>query len=968
MNRRAHLRRLAKYHRMARKLSPTGVANALLLASIIVVEVMRLIGIPFGALSPIVMLGIAAGVYIAGARLATPAIAAGGSYSMLRMAAEGDGLGTAAGSVLLVTVIVVLTPGLISNMRRWTERSHRRERTRDDAATRQDLQRLDEERRNALDGLEALVWESDPATGRMRFLNAFATTMLGYTVDEKGAGAEYSRSLIHPEDQPKVRSTMEAVMRDGRPRHVEYRIFAKDGFSVWVRDSISRVRRSEDPQPRLRGMAVDISARKAMEEDLHREKERYRALYEGVPVGLYRMTPQGEFLVANSALVNMMGFSSHQALYASTADAMYVDPLERWRWQNAMVHVQGVRSFELPCRRTDGSLIWVRNTAKAIRNDSGEIAYYEGALEDITDSKRARAAEATAEAKFRGLVEQSLVGIYMLQEGRLVYANPKMAEIFGYTHQELMELESPMALVIPEHHSKVARYFSEEGRPEDAGSISFRGIRKDGSLVEIEVQCTRATVNEKPTILGTLLDITARKEAEERLVHTAFHDPLTGLPNRILFMERLEHALMRRKRGNNFAVLFLDLNRFKVVNDSLGHSAGDELLKIVGGRLQSCLRPGDSVSRFGGDEFALLLEDVESINTATSVAERIREVLSLPAELQGQEVYTGVSIGIALSSAEYQTPEEILRDADMAMYRAKSSGLSTYEVFDQAMHAEAVERLRLENDLQRAADRDEFHLQYQPIVCLKTGELHGVEALVRWSHPERGQVGPSVFIPLAEEVGAIIPIGRHVLRLACRQAAEWQARFPREVPISISVNLSAKQIQGSPIVDDVRQVLEETGIAPGSLKLEITESLIMEDRRAASHMLSRLKALGVKILLDDFGTGYSSLSYLHTLPIDTLKIDRAFVMEVQTEERSSHLVRTIVSVAHNLGMDVIAEGAETEEQVQVLRELGCEHAQGFYFAAPREAHEIDEMLEAGAIALPGGRPKRLKLMRKAAGN
>jgi diguanylate cyclase (GGDEF)-like protein/PAS domain S-box-containing protein len=553
----------------------------------------------------------------------------------------------------------------------------------------------------------------------------------------------------------------------------------------------------------------------------------------------------------------------------------------------------------------------------------------------------------------------------MVQNDALVYANPKMTNIFGYSHGELLDLPSALSLVADEHRNKVAAYFADRLETDDDLPLSFRGVCKDGSVLEVEVHCTRTAFNDQPAVLGTLLDITARKETEERLFHAAFHDPLTGLPNRILFMERLEHAFQRQKRGKEFAVLFLDLNRFKAINDSLGHAAGDELLKLIAHRLQTCVRPGDSIARFGGDEFAMLVEDVTQLADATQIAERIREAISSPAEINGQEVLTGGSIGIAMSSAGYRKPEEILRDADMAMYRAKAAGTSHFEIFDQAMHGEALERIQLENDLQSASDRGDFHLHYLPIVCLKSGRMEGVEALVRWTHAERGAISPSTFIPLAEEIGSIIPIGRQVLRMACQQAAEWQARYPRERPFSVSVNLSAKQIQGSAIVEDVRQVLEETGLAPGSLKLEITERSVLDDQRAAAHMLNRLKGLGVGIFLDDFGTGYSSLGYLHTLPIDALKIDRTFVNNLETQGSGSHLVRTIINVAHNLGMEVVAEGAETEEHIQLLQELGCEFAQGYHFAPPGTAEEIEALLDMGDFEIPDAPPGRLRVLNQA---
>jgi diguanylate cyclase (GGDEF)-like protein/PAS domain S-box-containing protein len=968
---RAYSRLVGALLRMARSRGYNQLARTFPMTAVIAIEVLAFVGLPFASVTPLLVLALVVAVHRSRLGPAILSVAAGTAYGIGRLILAGyDPLDRPV--IALAVSTAVLVPAVMLHVRSFNGRARRElvnravTRAVTQAEGREHLARntTESERRLALDSLEALVWETRGNCESLRFLNSYSETLLGYPGGDDDS-PEYSWEIVHRDDHRRVRSTLEAVREDGEQRQIEYRIMARDGFSVWLRDTIYRLPESEAGEHRLRGTAIDISARKTMEEELHREKERYQGLFEGVPVGLYRMSAHGEFLVANTALVNMMGYTNHQAFYATNANDIYADSMDRWRWQNSMVHVHGVRSFELPCRRADGTMFWVRNTARAVRAESGEIAYYEGVVEDISDSKRAKVAEEAAESQFRGLVEQSLVGIYMVQNDALVYANPKMTNIFGYSHRELLDLPNALSLVADEHRNKVAAYFAERLETDDNVPLSFRGVCRNGSVVEVEVHCTRTTFNDQPAVLGTLLDITARKETEERLFHAAFHDPLTGLPNRILFMERLEHSFQRQKRGKEFAVLFLDLNRFKAINDSLGHAAGDELLKLTAHRLQTCVRPGDSIARFGGDEFAILVEDVTQLTDATQIAERIRESISAPAEINGQEVLTGGSIGIAMSSAGYRKPEEILRDADMAMYRAKGAGTSHFEIFDQAMHGEALDRIALENDLQRASDRGDFHLHYLPIVCLKTGRMEGVEALVRWTHAERGAISPSTFLPLAEEVGSIIPIGRQVLRMACRQAVEWQERYPRERPFSVSVNLSARQIQGSAIVEDVRQVLEESGLPPGSLTLEITERAILDDQRAAAHMLNRLKGLGVRIFLDDFGTGYSSLGYLHSLPIDTLKIDRTFVNTIETQGSGSDLVRTIINVAHNLGMEVVAEGAETEEHIRLLQELGCEFAQGYHFAPPGSAEEIEALLDMGDFEMPDAAPARLRVLNQA---
>jgi diguanylate cyclase (GGDEF)-like protein len=440
-------------------------------------------------------------------------------------------------------------------------------------------------------------------------------------------------------------------------------------------------------------------------------------------------------------------------------------------------------------------------------------------------------------------------------------------------------------------------------------------------------------------------EVAERKQIEEQLLHNAFHDGLTGLANRALFMDHLQLALGRARRNESyrFAVLFLDLDRFKVINDSLGHMAGDQLLVEIARRLEGAMRPGDTVSRLGGDEFVVLLDDLGDAGEAESVAARLQRQLSVPCDLDGHEVFTTVSIGIAHGSTGYHRPEDLLRDADTAMYRAKQLGKARHEVFDQAMHARAMDLLRLEKDLRWAVERGELFIQYQPIVSLDTGALRGFEALVRWQHPERGLILPAKFIPLAEETGLIIPIGRWVLGEACRQMRQWQQLSPTDAPLPINVNLSGRQFMQPDLLEQIREILRETGLDPRSLKLEITESVVMEDIDTATRTLEQLRALGVELGIDDFGTGYSSLSYLQRFPVGTLKIDRSFISRITESDGTAEIVRTIMKLAQTLGMEVVAEGVETERQRAQLKALECEFGQGYYFSRPMDREAAEEL-------------------------
>ena len=433
------------------------------------------------------------------------------------------------------------------------------------------------------------------------------------------------------------------------------------------------------------------------------------------------------------------------------------------------------------------------------------------------------------------------------------------------------------------------------------------------------------------------------QESKDHFRHAAFHDALTDLPNRALLAENLKFVMERARQHEDyqFAVLFLDLDRFKNVNDSLGHSIGDQLLIAMARRLESCTREVDMVARLGGDEFAILLDGIPNSAEATNMARRIQEKLQSPFNLSRHEVFTSTSIGIALSSTGYDHPENMLRDADTAMYRAKAQGKACYEVFDKGMHTHAVYVLQMENDLRRALDREELRVYYQPIVSLENGQLAGFEALIRWQHPERGFINPADFIPLAEDTGLIVPLGLWILRKACQQLSKWQWQSPANRSLFMSVNLSSKQVAQAGLVDQIRDILKETHVEARHLKLEITESAVMDNAETAVQLLKRLKGLGVQLSIDDFGTGYSSLGYLHRFPVNTLKIDRSFVGRIGEADENFEIVRTIVSLADNMGMEVVAEGVETLSQLMQLRNLKCQYGQGYLFSRPVDADSVN---------------------------
>ncbi len=549
------------------------------------------------------------------------------------------------------------------------------------------------------------------------------------------------------------------------------------------------------------------------------------------------------------------------------------------------------------------------------------------------------------EARFRSLVAHASDLITVLDgEGIVTYQSPSIERVLGYRSHEV-EGRRFDRLLVESDRPLLAQLIALDGPGEAEGhTIECSVLHRDGTPLTFEVQHTDLLHDEH--VHGIVLnsrDVSERKAFEEQLAHQAFHDPVTKLANRALFSDRVEHALMRSTRGiPEIAVMFIDLDDFKTVNDSLGHTAGDEVLQEVGRRLKIAVRPTDTVARFGGDEFAVLLDGVDGSADAADAASRILRALELPIEIDGKNVVPRASVGICLVGEDLETPEatELLRNADVAMYMAKRDSKGSYRVFEPTMHERVVERLELRSDLQHALSLDQLELHYQPVVRLSGREILGVEALVRWNHPTRGTIPPIQFIPVAEETGLIIPMGRWILETACYEGVRLQERFARDEPLTMSVNLSVRQLQSETLVTDVRSALSLTGLPASSLVLEITESLMLSDTDFAMQQLHDLKGLGIRLAMDDFGTGYSSLSYLSRFPVDILKMDRSFV----GSEDNEALTSAIIALGTSLSLEVVAEGIELAEQANSLEELGCELGQGYLFARPMDAAALSNFL------------------------
>ena len=679
----------------------------------------------------------------------------------------------------------------------------------------------------------------------------------------------------------------------------------------------------------------------------------YRSLYLAASEGIYRSLPGGGFLDVNPAMARILGFGSPAALLAErgrNAVSMYVDPAHGARVHARLLAGERLERERAQVRRRDGAVIWVSENSRAIFGEAGQVLFFEGSLVDITAQVEAEQALLRSESKYRTLVEHSQVGVFIMAGERYTYANHAFAQMLGYREDELVgrdyrEIMAPDA--VPQSERRDQDRLAGRPVPRDFESVL---VHREGRRVHVKVSIGPVLLDGVEHLTGTVLDITRQREAEERLRFHATHDPLTGLPNRMLFNQRLAGAMLEASRAGDpsYAVLFLDLDGFKWVNDSLGHGAGDRLLVQIARRLEDSLLSDVLIARYGGDEFTLLPDGYCDRDRAMAIARVVIGLFEQPFDVGGQQVFSSASVGIVVGRRDYESPDQVLRDADTAMYRAKARGKSAFVVFDEGMHKEALSRLQLETDFRLAFERAEFRLHYQPIVELATGRLVGAEALVRWWHPRRGLLAPADFLPLAEETGLIVDLDAWVLREACRQLGQWRERAPDFAALSMNVNVDERQMVSPGIVEEVFTLLQSHRIPADRLRLEVTETAFRAGRGQAEQRLLSLKALGVGLVVDDFGTGYSSLESFAASPFDALKMDQVFIRDIETNPRHRAIVRTITSFADELGLALTAEGIETPAQRERLRAIGCQYGQGYLFSPALPAEEFEQLLSGTA--------------------
>ncbi|MDY0012332.1 MAG: EAL domain-containing protein [Rhodocyclaceae bacterium] len=797
----------------------------------------------------------------------------------------------------------------------------------------------------ALAGARQGIWQWDLATGSISVSSAWAY-LLGYQPEEIGFSFEETFGLVHPDDQPPTREKLEAHLRGSTPDFsCEHRLLRKDGTYSWALVQGRVTERAADGAPRVMlGTLTDTTPQHEALEELRTREATLRSILTAMGEGVVMRDMAGQLVLTNQAAARIFGVDE-----AAMGDFARSIPQIRYRAEDGSPIPEGDLTVSrtladgkphegvIGVERPNGSLAWVMARSEPVF--SGDPVHQTGVVTSLTDITQLRESEEglrLADRVFANSVEAIVI---TGTDGRILRVNPAFTAVTGYTPEEVLG-QSPALLKSGRHDEAFYKYMWESISERGSWQGEIWNRRKDGRIYPewLSISAVRDVGGRLSHYVAIFTDITERKAHEARIAFLAHHDPLTALPNRSLMVERIERRLLQGRRDkNHFALLFLDLDHFKHINDSLGHEVGDRLLKDIAQRLTECVRNSDSVGRLGGDEFLILLNELGDAADAGAVAEKILERMAPNFELAGHRLASSISIGISVYPGDGQNTAELMKNADTAMYHAKAAGRNTFRFFAESMNAAAMERLMLDNAMREALGRQELHLEYQPQVSLKDGRVIGMEALLRWNSKAYGTIPPTRFIPLAEDNGQIIPIGRWVLQQACRDARRWGEGCQEPVPVA--VNLSALQFRRDDLVAVVSAALADSGLPPSLLELEITESLLLEQATDVQDTLARLKTLGVRVSIDDFGTGYSSLAYIKRFRVDRLKIDKSFIRDIDSDPEDAQIVRAIIQLGHTLRMEVVAEGVETPRQLAFLQEEGCETGQGYLFARPRPATE-----------------------------
>jgi diguanylate cyclase (GGDEF)-like protein/PAS domain S-box-containing protein len=763
--------------------------------------------------------------------------------------------------------------------------------------------------------------------------------------------------VIHPDDLEMVAEAGRRMREDGTRYDLDYRVLRPDGTERWLHVRAEQFFDDHGVHLGSVGTTMDVTDRRLALDEIVEREERFRSLAESAPIGIFLADLSGNLVYANAMMSQLAGAASSEFEGVLWRDSVHPDDMDQLVTLGEVFR-DGNTAFDVQFRvvQPGGDIRWVHSHATKLIDTEGRAIGVVGTSIDVTEQRKSDARQQESEELTRAILENAAEGIVTIDEtGTIMAFNAAAERIFGWDSEQA--IGESFGILLPDPHREIylgyLSTFRETGSTVLAGGPAQEvpALRHDGSTLPVELAVTEVPWGGRTAFCALVRDISERREFERELEHQATHDPLTSLPNRALLAAQLESSLARAYRSEkSVAVLFISLDRMKMVTDSLGHRAGDELRVAAAHRLQGLVRPTDTVTRFGEDEFVILAEDLEDLNDGVDLAQRIIEAMDVPFDLTVDEAFITVNIGISFALDGLGTAESLISDADVAMFRAREKGGSHFEIFDSEMRAWVNSRRKTENALRHGLERQEFQLHYQPIICLESGAIKGFEALIRWDRPHLGLVPPGDFIPVAEESGLIVPLGEWILDDACRQMAAWQ-RERSDQSLTVSVNLSGRQLAQRDIADKVAGALDRGGADPSGLVIEITETVLLDDVESAVRTLDALRDIGVKLSIDDFGTGYSSLTYLRRFPIDIVKIDRSFVNQLGTDSRDASIVEMVITLARGLELDCVAEGVETREQLEALSDLDCAFAQGFFFARPQPVLDADALLDGSNFAV-----------------